>query len=293
MYFLRVALMGIRRRWFASLLTVLGSAALLAAIAAIGMWSYWLGWEQANLKANRTAAVFVNSTENAVVEEVYRSAKSVPGVDSVRLVSVEEFNDYLKEHFPDLAEMLQGLGYDVVPRMLEVTLPVGNSAEAHKQTLQEIAKLPNVLRVDDGLERLGKALSSLTWLSMSGLAICAGLWFVLFIICLGHYQGILFTELQEYQLIRSFGASRGWILLPWFVEAFLHSLMGGLICLLFVSIGKEKISELYNQFFGTLGYEPFLVDFSVIFYVSGLVFLVGLAAHMLGALLALVRGHLA
>lgn len=294
MYFLRVALLGMRKRWFSSMLTVLGSAALLSAIAAIGMWAYWLSWEQKNLKANRTAAVFINSTESTVVQDVYQKIKEVPGVDSVRLVSVEEFSGYLKEHFPDLFEMLQGLGYDVFPRMIEVTLPVmADVTTAHKDTLQEISKLPNVLRVDDGLERLGKALASLTWLSFGGLFLCFGLWFVLLVICLGHYQSILFTNMQEYQLIRSFGASRFWILLPWLVEAVLHSVIGAFLCLILVTFGKEKIADLYNQFFGTLGYEPFIVDAKIVLVVGVSIFLVGLVAHAIGSIIALIRGNLA
>jgi cell division protein FtsX len=292
MYFLRVALLGMKRRWFASMLTALGSAALLCAIAAIGMWAYWLGWEQKNLKANRTAAVFVNSTENTVVNEVFQKVRQVAGVDSVRLVTVEEFSAYLKEHFPDLSTMLGDLGYDVIPRMMEVTLPVGEM-EFHSEVLKEIAKLPNVLRVDDGLERLGKALSSLRWLSAGGIAICIGLWFVLFVICLGHYQSILYTETLEYQLMRSFGASKLWILLPWLVEAVLQSAIGGMVCLGLVVFGRTEISELYNQFFGTLGYEPFIVSLDIIFTVAVIVFLVALLAHICGGVIALLRGNIA
>lgn len=281
-----------RRRLLTTLLTLSAGVALLTSISAIVLWALWLGWQQQNLRANRTAAVFVNSTDEATVVETLAKVQTVPLVDDARAVSVEEFTDYLKQHFPDLADALQGLGVDVIPRMLEVTLAATEDASARQDALRQLSLVPNVLRVDDGLERISKALSSLKWLSWSGLILSAALWCVLLIICLGHYQGILFTEIQEIQLMRSLGATKLWLLAPWFVEAAVH----GLICTGFVLagvlFGKNLLADLFNQFFGTFGYEPFVVSAAVVLPLAAAVFLGAILAHGSGAFLALARGRL-
>jgi len=156
-----------------------------------------------------------------------------------------------------------------------------------------IGQIANVARVDDGAARLGKALTSLHWLGTGGTALAIGLWAVLFVVCLGHYQNILYTDAQEISLIRSFGATKMAILMPWLAEAVLQSLLTGLFCIAVLFSGKAYLAELYNQFFGTLGYEPFRLDMAT-FALSALSMVgMALAAHVLAGLAALFRGRIA
>lgn len=293
MYFLNAALSGMRRRMVASILTILGGAALLTASAAIGLWSFWLTGQQDHLKAARSASVFIDTAEGPVVEEVLTKVMQVKGVETARIVSAQEFEGFLKDHFPDLHEAIAGLGEEVVPRMLEVVFPVDLNTFSRRETVDAIAQITNVARVDDGASRLGKALTSLHWLGMGGTALSLGLWAVLFVVCLGHYQNILYTDAQEISLIRSLGATKMAILLPWLAEAVLQSLLTGLFCIMVLFSGRTYLAELYNQFFGTLGYEPFRLDMTT-FLLSALSMAgMALAAHVLAGLAALFRGRIA
>jgi cell division protein FtsX len=293
MHFLKSAVSGMRRRLMASLLTILGGSALLTASAAIGLWSLWLTGQQDHLKAARSASVFIDTAETPVVEEVLTKVMQVRGVETARIVSAEEFEGFLKGHFPDLHEALSGLGEEVVPRMLEVVFPADLNPFARKETVDSIASIPNVGRVDDGASRLAKALTSLQWLGVGGTALSIGLWVVLFIVCLGHYQNILYTDAQEIALIRSFGATKFAILMPWLVEAVLQSLFTGLFCIAVLFSGKAYLADLYNQFFGTLGYEPFQLDLArfalAALAMAGMAFV----AHTLAGFTALLRGRIA
>ncbi len=292
MYFLTAALSGMRRRLVASILTILGGSALLTASAAIGLWSLWLTGQQDHLKAVRSASIFVDSAENSVVEEVLTKVMQVKGVETARIVSTQEFQGFLKSHFPDLHEALAGLGEEVVPRMLEVVFPVDLNSFARQETVESIASISNVARVDDGSVRLGKALTSLQWLGIGGASLALGLWAVLFVVCLGHYQNILYTDAQEIQLIRSFGASKLAILMPWLMEALLQSLFTGLFCVLVLFSGKAYMAELYNQFFGTIGYEPFQLDIGRFVLAALAMAGMALAAHALAGVTALFRGRI-
>jgi cell division protein FtsX len=159
--------------------------------------------------------------------------------------------------------------------------------------VRNIGAIANVTRVDDGSARLGKAFLSLRWLGYGGAALAVGLWAVLFVVCLGHYQNILYTDAQEIQLIRSFGATKISILFPWLIEAVLQSLLTGLFCIAVLFTGRSYLAEVYNQFFGTLGYEPFRLDVANFLLAGAAMVGMALLAHTMAGVLALFRGRIA
>jgi cell division protein FtsX len=293
MYFLRAAISGMKRRIVTSILTIFGGAALLTAAAAIGLWSMWLTGQQDHLKAARSASVFIDTSEPSVVEDVLTRVMEIHGVETARIVSVAEFQGFLKDHFPDLHEALDGMGEEVVPRMLEVVFPANMTAARRHDTVESIGQISSVARVDDGASRLGKAMTSLRWLGIGGTALAIGLWVVLFIVCLGYYQGVLYTDAQEIQLIRSFGATKSAILFPWLIEAVIQSLLTGLFCGIVLFSGRAYLAEVYNQFFGTLGYEAFSLDFGNFALAAISMIAMAMVAHVLAGVAALFRGRIA
>lgn len=292
MYFLKAALSGMRRRLVPSILAMLGGSALLTAAAAIGLWSLWIMGQQDHFKAARSASVFIDSSDPAVVEEALTRVMGIKGVETARIVSKDEFQAFLKQHFPDLHEALASLGDEVIPRMLEVVFPADSDTFARREVVETIAGLHNVARVDDGSVRLGRALTSLRWLGYGGASLAIGLWVVLFIVCLGHYQNILYTDTQEIQLIRSFGATKLAILLPWLIEAVVQSLTTGLLCIVVLFAGKAYLTDLYNQFFGTIGYDAFSIDLASFGLAALAIVSMALLAHVLAGLAALARGRI-
>ena len=178
MYFLKAAISGMRRRLVASILAVLGGSALLTASAAIGLWSLWLMGQQDHIKAARSASVFIDSVEPSIVEEALTKVMQVKGIETARIVSAEEFQAFLKQHFPDLHDALAAMGSDIIPRMIEVVFPADGNTFLRQEAVDSISKVPNVSRVDDGSLRLVKALNSLRWLALGGSALAIGLWVV-------------------------------------------------------------------------------------------------------------------
>ncbi len=294
MYFLNSALSGMRRRAASTLITIAAGTALMTALSAVGVWSWWLGFEKKNLKADRTAAVFVESNEKSGgVEDVLARVLDIPGVATARIVSAQEFTAYLKDHFPDLAEAVGGLGDDILPQSLEVELTPQADEMAREQTVRSIGAVGGVQRVDDGGDRTRRAMASLHWLSVGGVGLGVGLWLVMLVMCLGHYQNVLHSDLQEVQLIRSFGATRIAILAPWMAEGLVQSAGVAVASGLAIFGMRERAVSLYNEFFGTIGYEPISVGVSAVLLIVGGVFLVSLLAHMIGAFTALARGKIA
>ncbi len=293
MYFLSAALGGMKRRWSSTFFTVAGGAALATAMVAIALWSYWLGFEKRNLRANRTAAVFIDTADQSKVEDALTRVLAVPGVETARIVGVEEFGLYLKTHFPDLAEAVSGLGSDIIPRSLEVSLRNFDNELDRNQTIETLQGIQDVSRVDDGGTRLQKALASLRWLAYGGSALAIGLWFVFLVVCLGHYQNVLYSDAQEIFLIRSFGATKLAILAPWFFEGLVQSAMVSATSAVLLFGLRHRATDFYNQFFGTIGYEPLSINLPTLLTMIGGVFIVSLAAHILGGTFALARGEIA
>lgn len=289
MYFLTSAIEGMKRRWLATVLVAFGGVALLSASSAIGVWSYWLSQSNANLETQRTASAFLATTEDAAANQILSQVQKLPNIDSARLLGTEEFLGYLKSHFPTLAEMVAGLGNDVIPRLIEIKLSAELDASTRAEALAEVQSVPQILRVDDGAARVEQALNSLHWLSMSGSSLAIGLWIVLLIVCLGHYQSAIQAQSTEMNLLRSFGATKISLFIPWALEALFQAVLTGFLAVVVLLVLRLKLLTAYNDFFGTIGYEPLRWSFYYLPYAfiftSGLAFI----AHILGGSLAFVR----
>lgn len=292
MYFLNAALAGMRRRWLATSLVSFGGVALLSAAGAIGLWSYWLSQSNANLTTQRTASAFLDTVDDSAATHILEQVQKVSGVEHARIVSSEEFTNYLKDHFPNLADLVVGLGADVIPRLVEINLPGSLASAARAEILADIQSIPQVVRVDDGSSRVEKALGSIHWLSISGMGLAVGLWAVLLIVCLGHYQSALHSQLSEMQLLRSFGASKLSLFLPWIFEALFQSLLTGILAVITLLAAKGQLLDAYNDFFGTIGFEPLHWSLAILPAAFAGACLLALSAHLLGGSLAFFRSKL-
>ncbi|MCO5143736.1 MAG: hypothetical protein M9962_11660 [Oligoflexia bacterium] len=292
MYFLKAALLGIRRRLLSSLLLVVGSSSILLAMAAIGLWSNWLLQQNENMKAHRSVAIFVDSRNDSDVEDVLTKIMQVKGVDSARIISTEEFQSFLSQHFPDLAAAVDGLGLDIIPRSLEVFFSKDIHYFERLETVRTLEGLSGVQRVDDGMDRMASALTSIRWLGLGGYFLLFSLYGVFLFVCVGHYQNLLYSEAQELSLVRSFGATKFMIVLPWIFEGFFQSVAVGLVVGVSLLGGKTYLLEVYNQFFGTVGYDPFHFEFTNLLLIIFASMILSFLAHLFSSGLALLRWRL-
>lgn len=293
MYFLKTCLDGMHRRWLASALVVFGGVALVCSGAAIGLWAFWLSQENVNFTAQRNASVLIDTTDDSVVLSIAQQITKVSGVAAARAIAPEEFSAYLKDHFPVVGDLLTGLGNDVIPRFVEVNIPLSHNSSERAEVLADIQSLPQVLRVEDSAPRVEKALSSLHWLGISGFGLAIGLWGVLCIVCLGHYQGAFQGQISEMQLLRSFGATKFSLFLPWLLEGLLQATLTAILSLGVLAYVHQGLFSAYNDFFGTVGFEPLRFSLSYLPFVFFGALLLALGAHVLGGSVAFLRSKIA
>ncbi len=294
MYFLKNTIHGMRRRLFASILALFSTTAILLSATSLGFWSYWIqGGDQINLKANRMLAVFVDPTNTNSLSSISEKIRDLKEVSTIQIIGVREFKTYLSKKFPEIFQILDGVGEDIFPRVVEVTFPSLYSRKQQNNAINKIKTFPGVSRVESGNKRIGGAKKPLYWLSVGGVMLAIALWLVLVIMATNHYQNIQSQDAQEIYLIQSFGASPRWILLPWVTESVLYATVGSLGAAGILLYGRNFIILLFNQFFTALGYDPFMLDNTLLLWALVAMFLAGLVAHTLGAAIAFMRNSFA
>lgn len=282
-----------RRRLFSTILMTVATTVMLICGTGLGYWVQWVASDQQHVRAGRTATVFIESNETGVVAQALTKIRAMPGVAEARQIAVEEFMDYLRRSFPDIAQAMEGMTADAFPNLVEVVVPRERTDEARKQTFDEMLSVPGVVRVDTGAKQIRSAVDSLAWLARGGMVVGIGLWLVLLTIAMGHFQGILFREAQEIRLLRSFGASSYWICLPWIVEGLLYALLATLSTGLIFWYGQGIVSQFFNQFFEVLGYDAFQMTLANTLKISLFMFAAAGLAHIAGTFVAIFRGKLA
>ncbi len=290
---LSIALAGMRRRFLSTLFTLFSTAAILIAGTILGYWSYWIHGDQANLKAHRSVAVFVSPKHANEADSLLPKILAMTGVESATIVEAEEFMEYLGEYFPDLQGSIDEVGTEILPTMIQVGFDKSLSLVARENTVRGITSVKGAIRVDDGAKQVSGAIASLNWLSVGAGIMGACLWLVLVVVSFTHFQGVQFKELQEIKLLRGFGASESWILLPWIVEACVYATFASMIGVLVLWFGRGELAVLFNQFFETLGYERFVINSEAALWAGVVMFLAGLMAHIIGGFAALLRGKFA
>lgn len=290
---LSIALFGMRRRFLSTLFTLFSTTAILLTGTVLGYWSYWIHGDQANLKAHRSAAIFVSPERSHDTNRYVAEVMDMTGVESASVVKAEEFMNYLEDYFPDLKVSIDEIGTEILPTMIQVSFDKALGLVARANIIKSIEAIQGTIRVDDGAKQAAGAIVSLNWLSMGAGVMGACLWFVLIIVSFTHFQAVQFKELQEIKLLRGFGASESWILLPWIVEACVYAIFATIIGVAALWFGRGQLALLFNQFFETLGYEKFLIGTEAILWAGAVMFLAALVAHILGGLVALLRGKFA
>lgn len=293
MHILNFALASMARRIFASSLMLVATTVVVGAGTIVFLWSYWLGNDQANLRAHRTATVFVDTTDTQEAEKTLQQIRAMPGVLEAKPVPMTDFMNYLRVQFPDVAQAMEGMSADAFPSLIEVVVPKEEDDYRRTQVFDQILRISAVGRVDIGARQFQGALGTLNWLGQGGMILAAGLWLVLLIASLGHFQSIQLREAQELKLLRSMGAGEYWIWLPWLLEALLYSVFATAIGMALFWNAQGLIAGFFNQFFVALGYDTFAFTAPIFLNIGIGMFMTAFVAHSLGGFLAILRGKLA
>jgi cell division transport system permease protein len=232
-YFLKRALRNMRQSpvlSLASVGTVAVALALLAffAIAVLNVQQLTASWGE-NLAV---VAYLEDVPEKKVVNGWVKEIESYPEVGKVTFVSRKAALERFSQRLGDDADLIEGLGEDVLPASLEITL--GSEWRSKSSLTSVVERLRKDQRFSDlqyGQGWLEKLEAFLFLLRVAGSALGGFLVFAALIIVANTIKLTLYARQDELEAMAMVGGTSLFIKLPYLVEGALQGLLGGVTAL--------------------------------------------------------------
>ena len=232
-YFFRRALRNMQQSpvlSLASVGTIAVALALLAffAIAVLNVQQLTASWGE-----TLTIIAYLDEVpEDGVVEGWIRDIEQYPEVAKVHFISRERALERFRTRLGDDAELIEGLGPDVLPASLEISLTDEWRNEPAMTAVVERLRVDH--RFTDlqyGQGWLEKLEAFLLLLRMSGAALGGFLVFAALVIVANTIKLTLYARQDELEAMAMVGATSLFIKLPFLVEGALQGVLGGLTAL--------------------------------------------------------------
>ena len=232
-YFLRRALRNMRQSpvlSLASIGTVAVALALLAffAIAVLNVQQLTASWGE-----NLAIVAYLDDVpDNKVVKGWAKEIESYPEVASVTYISRKDAFERFRKRLGDDADLVEGLGPEVLPASLEIALADDWRNESALTVVVDRLRKDN--RFDDlqyGQGWLEKLEAFLLLLRVSGSALGGFLVFAALVIVANTIKLTLYARQDELEAMTMVGGTSLFIKLPYLIEGALQGLLGGLTAL--------------------------------------------------------------
>ena len=286
-YFLKRAL---RNMWqspvlsLASIGTVAVALALLAffTIAVLNVQQLTASWGE-----NLAIVVYLDDVpDEKIVKGWVKDIDSYPEVAEVTFISRDAAFERFRKRLGDDADLVEGLGADVLPASLEITLADDWRSESALATV--VDRLRKDHRFDDlqyGQGWLEKLEAFLLLLRVSGSALGGFLVFAALVIVANTIKLTLYARQDELEAMAMVGGTSLFIKLPYLVEGALQGLLGGFAALALSFLVFEVILQ------RTLGSLLLITGIDTIHFLppvwQGMLVLGGSLIGLLGSLFAL------
>ncbi|MEZ5332919.1 MAG: ABC transporter permease [Thermoanaerobaculia bacterium] len=290
-YFLREALLSLRRGWKVSLLAVLTIAVSLFVGGLFLLVTHNLQLATARWRSEaRIIAYLAAGAQQADIESLSASLMARPEVTGIVRVSPEEARERLREAFPALEDIVEDPGATPLPGSLEVSTVPEADSESLQPLVEALEASSTVDLVDDDRAWLGRldtavALARGAGLLLGALLLAAAVFTIYSVIRLSAY---LYRE--EIGVMRLVGATEAMIRGPFYLEGLMQGLLGGATSILALgalwltsrSVGSGPLSA--GSLTGDLVFGHFLPGTVLL-----LLLVLGALAGLLGASLSLQR----
>jgi cell division transport system permease protein len=232
-YFLKRALRNMRQSpvlSLASVATVAVALALLAffAIAVLNVQQLTASWGE-----SLTIVAYLDDVpEETVVNDWIKDIQSYSEVAGVEFISRQAAFERFSKRLGDDADLVEGLGPEVLPASLEISL--GDDWRSESALATVVERLRKDHRFDDlqyGQGWLEKLEAFLLLLRVSGSALGGFLVFAALIIVANTIKLTLYARQDELEAMAMVGGTSLFIKLPYLVEGALQGLLGGMTAL--------------------------------------------------------------
>lgn len=232
-YFLKRALRNMRQSpvlSLASIGTVAVALALLAffAIAVLNVQQLTASWGE-----NLAVVAYLDDVPEPKIVKVWiEEIEAYPEVEKVLFVSRKAALERFSKRLGDDADLIEGLGADVLPASLEITLAgEWRSQSSLAAVVERLRKDKRFADLQYGQGWLEKLEAFLLLLRAAGSALGGFLVFAALVIVANTIKLTLYARQDELEAMAMVGGTSLFIKLPYLVEGALQGLLGGLTAL--------------------------------------------------------------
>jgi cell division transport system permease protein len=180
----------------------------------------------------QVTAYLEDGLDAAQVDALLRTALTVEGVQSARVVSKQEALERFRAGVGRGSALLEGLGENPLPASLELTLaPEQRSAEGMARVVGSLSGLPGVGEIASGQDWVEGYLRALALLRAVGWGLALILALATLLIVGNTIRLAVFARRDELEILALVGASRAFVNAPFLLEGLLQGALAGALAL--------------------------------------------------------------
>jgi cell division transport system permease protein len=165
-------------------------------------------------------------------EELAASARTVEGVEAVRIVSKEEALERFRSGVGRGGAYLDGLDENPLPTSLEITLAPGSRSSAGMRfVVSSLGGLPGIEDLSSGQEWVEGYLRAIALVRGVGIGLGVILVFAALLIVSNTIRLAVLARRDELEILALVGASRAFVTTPFLLEGAAQGAAGGLVAL--------------------------------------------------------------
>jgi cell division transport system permease protein len=178
------------------------------------------------------------------MQELERTLKSDRMVFGVLFVSKEQALGEFRTQFPTDSQLLEGLGENPLPASFVVTLaPNFRSPDAMKAWVEQVQTMEGVAKVDYNQQWITVLAQLIRYIELAAIGAGVLLSAAAVTIIGNTIRLALFARREEIEILRSIGATRTFIRIPYFLEGALLGACGSALSLGILKLGFEMFRQ--------------------------------------------------
>ncbi|NGZ60620.1 MAG: hypothetical protein CV081_08990 [Nitrospira sp. LK265] len=288
-YLVREAWANMRANRTTTIVAVLTTAFTLACVGIFLLLYVNLRQAAGSLQEDVKLMVYLEDRlRGARVQELERKLKTDRMVAEVLFISKEQALGEFRAQFPDESHLLEGLGENPLPASFVVTLaPSFRSPDVMRGWVERVQTMEGVAKVDYNQEWLSLLTELIGYIELAAIGVGILLSAAAVTIIGNTIRLALFARREEIEILRSIGATRTFICIPYFLEGAALGACGSALSLGILKFALELFRrqiQLTGRFSGIEGMISFFPPSVCLAFVMA-----GMGLGFAGSVVSLLR----
>lgn len=238
-YFIERALLNMRQNMFISMVTIITIALALLIVGvfllvAVNLEKISVQWSE----RVQITVYFEKELSPPQISEIKSRIAVLPGTSSIDYVTQAESLDRFRSRLKGQESLLEGIGSDVLPALLEITLKRSTRNHAALQEyVSRLRNIPGIGEIQYGEEWVKRFSNFVTVLRTVGFLIAAFLFISALFIVANTIRLTIYARKDELEVLSLVGATRFFIKAPFLIEGILQGACGSFLALVVLAGG--------------------------------------------------------